>query len=131
MKLVETKDFNALINNKPFFDQPAKNKQEAHGNRVEISRNDDYTTENLFNIKNIINSFALIYQDKQIQAFFFSVHTYTHVQFEQLHKYIQKRNKIYKKWYRQKQSLDIKLFGISMKQTKKKNKQKQKGDVSS
>ena len=51
---------------------------------------------------------------------FFSIHTYTHVQFEQqLHKYIQKRNKIYKKWYTQKQSLDIKLFGISRKQTKK------------
>ena len=30
---------------------------------------------------------------------FFSVHTYTNVQFEQLHKYIQNRNKIYKKWY--------------------------------
>ena len=63
--------------------------------------------------------------------FFFSIHTYTHVQFEQLHKYIQKRNKIYKKWYTQKQSLDIKLFGISRKQTKKKKKNKQKGDVSS
>ena len=62
---------------------------------------------------------------------FFSIHTYTHVQFEQLHKYIQKRNKIYKKRYTQKQSLDIKLFGISSKQTNKKNKNKQKGDVSS
>ena len=50
---------------------------------------------------------------------FFSIHTYTHVQFEQLHKYIQNRNKIYKKWYTQKQSLDIKLFGISRKQKKK------------
>ena len=28
--LVEIKDFNALINNKPFFDQPVKNKQEAY-----------------------------------------------------------------------------------------------------
>ena len=63
-------------------------------------------------------------------SFFFSIHTYTHVQFEQLHKYIQNRNKIYKKWYTQKQSLDIKLFGISRKQ-KKINKKKQKGDVSS
>ena len=43
-----------------------------------------------------------------------------HVQFGQLHKYIQKRNKIYKKWYIQKQSLDIKLFGISRKQKKQK-----------
>ena len=62
---------------------------------------------------------------------FFSIHTYTHVQFEQLHRYTQKRNKIYKKWYTQKQSLDIKLFGISRKQTKKKKKNKQKEDVSS
>ena len=40
---------------------------------------------------------------------YFSIHTYTHVQFEQLHKYIQNRNKIYKKWYTQEQSLDIKI----------------------
>ena len=50
---------------------------------------------------------------------FFSIHTYIHVQFGQFHEYIQKRNKIYKKWHTQKQSLDIKLFGISRKQTKK------------
>ena len=48
---------------------------------------------------------------------FFSFYTFTHVQFKQLHKYIQKRNKIYKKWYSQKQPLDIKLFGKSRKQT--------------
>ena len=29
---------------------------------------------------------------------FFSIHTYAHVQFEQLHINIQNRNKIYKKW---------------------------------
>ena len=46
---------------------------------------------------------------------FFSIHTYTHVQVEQSHKYIQKRNKISKKWYTQEQFLDIKLFGISRK----------------
>ena len=55
-----------------------------------------------------------------IKTGFFSIHTYTHVQFEQLHKYIQKRNKIYKNWYTQKQSLDIKLFGMSRKQKKNK-----------
>ena len=64
---------------------------------ISISKNDDYTT-------------GLIYR------IFFSIHTYTHVQFEQLHKYIQKRNKIYKKSYIQKQFLDINLFGISRKQ---------------
>ena len=36
--LVEIKDFNALINNKPFFDQPGKSKQEAYENPIEMSR---------------------------------------------------------------------------------------------
>ena len=44
MLLVEIKDFNALIRNKPFFDQTVNNKQEAYEKAVEISRNDDYTT---------------------------------------------------------------------------------------
>ena len=46
MPLVEIKDFNALTNNKPFFDQPVKSKQEACGKRIKISKNDDYTTGN-------------------------------------------------------------------------------------
>ena len=41
MPLVEIKDFNALIDNKPFFDQPVKNKQEAYEKLIEMSRNDD------------------------------------------------------------------------------------------
>ena len=40
---------------------------------------------------------------ERVKEGFFSVHTYTNLQFEQLHKYIQNRNKIYKKWYTQKQ----------------------------
>ena len=47
MALVEIRDFNALIANKPFFDQPVKNKQEAHEELIEMSRNDNYTAENL------------------------------------------------------------------------------------
>ena len=47
MPLVEIKDFNALIDNKPFFDQPVKSKQEAYEKLIEMSRNDDYTTGNL------------------------------------------------------------------------------------
>ena len=35
MPLVEIKDFNALIDNKPFSDQPVKNKQEADEKSVE------------------------------------------------------------------------------------------------
>ena len=44
MLLVEIKDCNALINNKPLFDQPVKNKQKAYERLIEMSRNDDYTT---------------------------------------------------------------------------------------
>ena len=40
---------------------------------------------------------------------FFSIHTYTHVQFEQLHKCLQNRNKIYKKCYTHKY-LDISRY---------------------
>ena len=47
MPLVEIKDFNALIDNKPFFDQPVKNKQEAYEKLIGMSKNDDYTAENL------------------------------------------------------------------------------------
>ena len=75
-----------------------------------------------FNDFFMINATVAVYW-----KYFFSILTYTHVKFEQLHKYIQKRNKIYKKWYTQKQSLHIKLFVISRKQKKK----KQKRDVSS
>ena len=42
MPLVEIKDFNALFDNKPFFDQSVKNKQEAYEKLFEMSRNDDY-----------------------------------------------------------------------------------------
>ena len=47
MPLLEVKSFNALIDNKPFFVQPVKKKQEAHEKRIEMSKNDDYTTGNL------------------------------------------------------------------------------------
>ena len=59
-----------------------------------------------------------------MDSLFFSFQTYTHVQFEQLHKYIQKRNKIYEKWYTQKQFPDIKLFGIPKKQANKQTNKK-------
>ena len=47
MPLVEIKDFNVIIDNKPFFDQPVKKKQEAHEKPIEMSRNDDYATGDL------------------------------------------------------------------------------------
>ena len=45
--LVEIKDFNALIENTPFFDRPVQNKQETYEKLFEMTRNDNYTTENL------------------------------------------------------------------------------------
>ena len=47
MPLVKIKHFNALINNKPLFDQPVKNKQEVYEKLIEMSKNDDYTAGNL------------------------------------------------------------------------------------
>ena len=47
MPLVEIKDFDTLIDNKSFFDQPVKNEQEANEKLVEMSRNNDNTTGNL------------------------------------------------------------------------------------
>ena len=73
MQLVEIKCFNALINNKPIFNRPVKNKQEAFEEHIEISRNDDYTTENLLDFSYHQNYYkralALIYKDKEIQVF--------------------------------------------------------------
>ena len=47
ISLVVIKDFNALIDNKPFFDQLVKSKQKAYERLVEMSRNDDYVKRNL------------------------------------------------------------------------------------
>ena len=47
MPLFEIKDFNLLIDNKPFSNQPVKNKQKAYEKPMEMSRINDYTTQNL------------------------------------------------------------------------------------
>ena len=52
-------------------------------------------------------------------VYFVYSYIYRPVRIEQIHKYIQKRNKIYKKWYAQKQPLDIKPLSISRKQWNK------------
>ena len=48
MPFVEIKDFNALIDKKPCFDQPVKNKHEAYEKLVEMSRNNDYTQQEIY-----------------------------------------------------------------------------------
>ena len=44
---IEIKYFNVLIDGKTFFDLAAKNKKEAYKKIIEMSRNNDYTTDNL------------------------------------------------------------------------------------
>ena len=46
---VEIKDFNVLIDGKPVFEIPVKNKEEAYEAIIEITKNNDYTTGNLLN----------------------------------------------------------------------------------
>ena len=38
MPLVEIKDFNVLIDNKSFFDQPIKNKQESYEKLIKMKK---------------------------------------------------------------------------------------------
>ena len=59
MPLVEIKEFIVLIDNKPFFDQPVKNEQEACEKRIEMPRNDGYTT-NLLDYLYYQNYYKLI-----------------------------------------------------------------------
>ena len=68
MSLVEIKDINALIDNKPFFDQPVKNKQEAYEYLVEMSRNDYYTTGNFSDYSYHQNYYKLICKDLSRQT---------------------------------------------------------------
>ena len=59
MPLVEIKDFNALIDNKPFFDQSVKHKHEAYEKLIEMSKNDDYTTGTLLDFSYHQNYYKL------------------------------------------------------------------------
>ena len=49
MSLVDINNFNELIDNKSFFDQPVERKQETYEKLAEMSKNDDYMTRNLLN----------------------------------------------------------------------------------
>ena len=68
MPLVEIKDFNALIGNKTFFNEPVKSNQKVDEKLIEMSRSGDYTTGNFGIFKIIMNSLVLIYLDKQIHV---------------------------------------------------------------
>ena len=67
---VEIKDFNMLINGKPFFEIPVKNKEETYKKIIEMSKNNDYTTGNLLDYKYFKDHYQLIAIDlsKQIEV---------------------------------------------------------------
>ena len=60
MSLVEIKQFNALIDKKPFFYQTVKNKQEGYEKLVEMLVNDNYTAGNLLDYLYNQNYYELI-----------------------------------------------------------------------
>ena len=66
---VEIKDFNVLIDRKPFFDIPVKNKEEAYEAIIEMTKNNNYTTGNLLDYEYFKDHYKLIAIDlsKQIE----------------------------------------------------------------
>ena len=57
---VEIKDFNVLIDGKPYFEIPVKNKEETCEAIIEMSKNNDYTTGNLLDYEYFKDHYKLI-----------------------------------------------------------------------
>ena len=60
MPLVDIRAFNALVNNKLFFKQTIKNKQEAYEMPVKVSRKNGYTLGNLLDYLYHQNCYKLV-----------------------------------------------------------------------
>ena len=67
---VDIKYFNVLIDEKPFFEIPVKNKEESYEVIIETSKNNDYTKGNLLNYEYFKDHYKLIAIDlsKQIES---------------------------------------------------------------
>ena len=57
---VEIKDFHVLIDGKPFFEIPVRNKEEAYQAIIEMSKNNDHTTGNLSDYEYFRDHYRLI-----------------------------------------------------------------------
>ena len=57
---VEIKDFNELIDGKPLFEIPVKNKKEAYEGIIEMTKNNNYTTGNLLDYEYFKDHYKLI-----------------------------------------------------------------------
>ena len=66
---IEIKDFNVLIDGKPYFEISVKNKKEAYEAIIEMSRNNGYTTGSLLDYEYFSKHYRLIAIDlsKQIK----------------------------------------------------------------
>ena len=66
----EIKDFNVLIDGKPFFEIPVKNKEEAYEAIIEMTKNNNYTTGKLLDYDYFKDYYKLIAIDlnKQIES---------------------------------------------------------------
>ena len=65
---VEIKDFNVLIDGKPFFGIPVKNKEEAYEAMIEMSKNNNYATGNSFDYEYFKDHYKLIAIDLSKQT---------------------------------------------------------------
>ena len=57
---VEIKDFNVLIDGKPYFEIPVKNKEEAYEAIIEMAKNNNFSTVNLLDYEYFKDHFQLI-----------------------------------------------------------------------
>ena len=66
---IEVKDFSVLIDQKPFFEIPVKNKEEAYKAIIEMSRYNDYATGKLLDYEYFKDHYKLVAIDlsKQIE----------------------------------------------------------------
>ena len=72
MSSVEIKDFNDLIDNKPFFDQLVKIKKEAYEKLVKMSKKDDYIKGKLldYSYHQIYHKLIdIVFEKQKMQAF--------------------------------------------------------------
>ena len=60
---VEIKDYNVIIDGKPFFEILVKNKEDTYEKIIEISKNSDYTTGNLLDYEYFKDHYKLIATD--------------------------------------------------------------------
>ena len=57
---VELKNFNIIVDGKPFFEMPVKNLEETYQKIIDLGYNDDYTVENLLDFEYFEKHYKLI-----------------------------------------------------------------------